>query len=80
MIGLGLLRESQEHYDKYVLHNLTKEPSAQLQQMFDHGIANEIHGILTVSNILIPSLLQNCMGYIEGGCQLLHSDVHEYLL
>ena len=79
-IGLGLLWESQEHYDEYILHKPKKEPSLQLQQMFDHGIANEIHGISTVTNILIPSLLPNCMVYVEDGCQFLHGNVQENLL
>ena len=45
-IGLGLLREAQEHYDEYILHKARKEPS-QLQQMFDHCISNEVHGVST---------------------------------
>ena len=79
-IGLGLLREAQEHYDEYILHKPTKKPSPQLQEMFEHGSANEIHGISTVTNILLPSLLPNCMVYVEDGCQFLHGNVQENLL
>ena len=79
-IGLGLLREAQEHYDEYILHKPRKEVSTELQKMFDHSIANEVHGISSVSNILIPSLLPNCMVYVEDGCQFLHGNVHEHLL
>ena len=64
-IGLGLLRQAQEHYDKYILHKPRKEVSTELQKMFDYGIANEVHEISSVSNILIPSLLPNCMVYVE---------------
>ena len=49
-IGLGLLWEAQKHYDEYVLHGPMKQPSPQLQEMFDHGIANEVYGISTVTN------------------------------
>ena len=48
--------------------------------MFDHGIVNEVHGISTVTNILIPYLLTNCMVYVENRCQFLHGNVQEHLL
>ena len=47
--------------------------------MFDHGISNEIHGISTVTNILMPSLLPNCMVFVEDGCQFLHGNVQDFL-
>ena len=60
-IGLGVLHEAQDHFDEYILKKSPKEISKDLQNKFDLGNKNEIHGIATICSILVPALLPaNC--------------------
>ena len=71
-IGLGLLREQQEHYDEYILRKKPKEKSMALTQKLIFGAENEVHGTSTVACILMPMLLPPCMQLVEDGCNFLH--------
>ena len=71
-IGLGLLREQQEHYDEYILGKKPKEKSAALRQKLIFGAVNEIHGTSTVACIPMSTLLPPCMHLVEDGCNFLH--------
>ena len=79
-VGFGLLREHQEHFDSFVLQKDAKPVSAEIQQKLDHGKINEIHGIVTICAILMPSLLPSCMQFVEDGCSFVDGDVIPKLL
>ena len=72
VIGLGLLREQQEHYDEYILGKKPKEKSKELREKLLFGAVNEIHGISTLACMLMPTLLPPCMQLVEVGCNFLH--------
>ena len=79
-IGLGLLCESQEHYDKFILNKQPKEISKEMQNRFDLGNKNEYHSIAAICSMLVLGLLPACMQVVEDGCTFLHGDIIENLL
>ena len=79
-IGLGLFWESQEHYEKFIERKECQKVSDEIQLKLDPGISNEIHGIATISSILVPTLLPGCMQVVEAGCSFLHGNIIKNLL
>ena len=66
-IGLGTLKQQQEHFDKVEFKKATKEPSEETKCRLEYGTKNEIHAIATLVGKILP-VYGAKLSYIEEGC------------
>ncbi|XP_071139869.1 uncharacterized protein [Mytilus edulis] len=68
-IGLGTLKEQQQHYDK-AFHGKETPVSAELQELFDYGTSQEINALGTLVSKILPVYFPDLV-YREDGCEVI---------
>ena len=72
-IGLDTLKKQKLHHNVHVNKKPSPPVPPELQEMFDHGKAFEVHGLATLVGILMPLLLPPCYAYFEISTKLFDS-------
>jgi hypothetical protein len=68
-LGLGLLKEQQQHYDK-VIKGKQSSVSPELQALFDYGTTQEINALATLLGKIIP-VYYPALVFHEDGCEVM---------
>ena len=68
-LGCASLKDQQSHYDKVFKGKLQKV-SPELQALFDHGNANEINAVATLTGKILPVYFPDLV-YREDGCNII---------
>ena len=72
-LGLGKLKEQQQHFDTFVLKKDKEHPDEETSHRMAYGTEHEIDAVATLTGKILPFLYPN-VRYFEEGCDAISSE------
>ena len=79
-LGLETLKVQKEHFYVHVKGKQAKTVTPEVQRMMDYGTENEIHAIVTLVALILPTVRPPCFSVYELGSFSMNGNIKNLLI